>query len=51
MHLSNSFVVFQASEWRPMKNTYGAVFEASILPNPPFSIRITNTAGQQVVAK
>lgn len=37
--------------WRPMRNTFGANWELSMLPSLPFDIRVTNTLGQQVVLK
>lgn len=30
------------------KNTYGAVWEVSVLPAPPLDLRITNSLNQQV---
>jgi len=37
--------------FRPMKNGFGAAFEASRLPELPWDIRLTNTAGKPLVLK
>ena len=34
-----------------MQHKYGAVWEASSLPDPPLSLRITTADGQAVVAR
>ena len=39
------------SGWEPLQRSYGAVWERSGLPDPPLDLRITNAAGQQVVAR
>ena len=44
------YCVQSQSQWQPMQNTYGAVFEASTLPSAPLDVRITNANSQQVVA-
>jgi hypothetical protein len=35
--------------FRPMKNAFGAAWEASRLPAFPWDIRLTNAAGKSVV--
>ncbi|KAF8063780.1 EXPA32 [Scenedesmus sp. PABB004] len=35
--------------WRPMKNTFGAAWEASMLPALPLSLNVTNARGESVV--
>ncbi|BDA41084.1 probable Expansin-B17 at N-terminal half [Coccomyxa sp. Obi] len=39
-----------ASMYQPLKNTYGAVWEASGLPAPPLDFQLTDSAGHTVVA-
>jgi hypothetical protein len=41
----------QDSAYFPMKNTYGAVWEASLLPALPLDLRLTDSAGHTVVAR
>lgn len=35
--------------WRPMKNAFGAAWEASRLPALPWDIRLTNAAGKSLL--
>jgi hypothetical protein len=35
--------------WRPMRNAFGAAWEASRLPTLPWDIRLTNAAGKTLV--
>ncbi|KAK9812820.1 hypothetical protein WJX72_004330 [[Myrmecia] bisecta] len=37
-------------EWRPMNNSYGAVWDLSGLYQPPFDVRITDSQGNLLVA-
>ena len=41
----------QGSTFQAFKNTYGAVWEASVLPPSPLDIRLTDAAGHSVVAR
>jgi hypothetical protein len=34
-----------------MRNTYGAVWEMSVLPTLPLDMRVTNAAGETVVMR
>ncbi|WIA07996.1 hypothetical protein OEZ85_007467 [Tetradesmus obliquus] len=44
-------VLNASSPWLSMANSFGAVWEASQLPEPPLDIRITNSVGEKVVIK
>ncbi|GFR44251.1 hypothetical protein Agub_g5453, partial [Astrephomene gubernaculifera] len=35
--------------WKPMENTYGAEWELSALPSPPYDLRITDKFGRKLV--
>ncbi|CAD7696153.1 unnamed protein product [Ostreobium quekettii] len=37
--------------WFEADNTFGAAWEASVLPDPPLDLRLTNTEGEQLVLK
>ncbi|CAD7696154.1 unnamed protein product [Ostreobium quekettii] len=37
--------------WFKAQNTFGAAWEASVLPDPPMDIRLTNAKGEQLVLK
>lgn len=41
-------VLNASSPWLSMANSFGAVWEASQLPEPPLDIRITNSVGEKV---
>lgn len=39
------------ADWTPMLNDHGAVWQASNLGGPPFSLRITGDGQQQLIAQ
>ena len=39
------------TNWAPMTNAYGAVWQGSNLGSAPFSLRITGSAQQQLIAE
>eukprot|EP00803_Ostreobium_quekettii_P005677 evm.model.scf_1759.4 EVM.evm.TU.scf_1759.4 scf_1759:20146-24117(+) len=41
----------EAGGWRSADNTFGAAWEASLIPNPPLDIRITNTKGERLILR
>ena len=41
----------QAPAFTPMRNTYGAVWEASALPALPLDLQLTDSAGHSVIAR
>ena len=41
----------QDPTFEPMRNNYGAVWEASQLPAPPLDISLTDAAGHIVIAR
>jgi hypothetical protein len=44
------YIMPQDLSYQPFKNTYGANWEASNLPQYPLDIRLTDAAGHTVVA-
>lgn len=40
-----------ANNWRPLKNTYGAVWEGSQLSNLPLDLQVTKANGTSVVLR
>ncbi|CAD7700663.1 unnamed protein product [Ostreobium quekettii] len=41
----------ETGSWRPAENHFGAAWEASLLPDAPLDMRLTNTLGEQLVLK
>ncbi|EFJ46592.1 hypothetical protein VOLCADRAFT_105499 [Volvox carteri f. nagariensis] len=44
----NASTILNAT-WKPMTNTYGAEWELSALPGPPYDLRLTDRYGRKIV--
>lgn len=54
MHLPYTFCAYQSTTWKTFDNHFGAAFEMSNLPQPPFNLRLTvtiNAKKQQLVLR
>ena len=49
--LIHAWVCMQDPTFQPMRNNYGAVWEASQLPAPPLDLALTDATGHIVIAR